>query len=65
YHKTEFGKLFVEYAVVLPDQIESGMEKDFWALWQKWRGKIAVDLHKDSGRPDTPLSESAQGKDEL
>ncbi|KAK9413113.1 hypothetical protein SUNI508_12098 [Seiridium unicorne] len=66
YHKTEFGKLYVEYVVVLPDQLESGMEKDFWALWQKWRGKLAVDLHKDSGRPDTPISDQGQDKkDEL
>ncbi|CAK7201009.1 DnaJ-related protein scj1 [Sporothrix eucalyptigena] len=54
YHKTEFGNLYVEYAVVLPDQMESGMEKEFWAVWQKWRGKIGVDLHKDSGRPERP-----------
>jgi len=54
YHKTEFGNLFVEYVVVLPDQMEGGMEKEFWAVWQKWRGKIGVDLHKDSGRPDAP-----------
>ncbi|KIH87963.1 hypothetical protein SPBR_05013 [Sporothrix brasiliensis 5110] len=56
YHKTEFGNLYVEYAVVLPDQMESGMEKEFWSLWQKWRGKIGVDLHKDSGRPDRPVA---------
>ena len=52
YHKTEFGNLFVEYIVVLPDQMESGMEKELWALFQKWRLKKGVDLHKDSGRPD-------------
>ncbi|KAK1778892.1 hypothetical protein QBC45DRAFT_412747 [Copromyces sp. CBS 386.78] len=55
YHKTEYGNLYVEYTVVLPDQMESGMEKEFWALWEKWRGKIGVDLHKDSGRPDQPV----------
>ncbi|KAK3942231.1 hypothetical protein QBC46DRAFT_284208 [Diplogelasinospora grovesii] len=55
YHKLEFGNLYVEYTVVLPDQMEKGMEKDFWALWQKWRGKLAVDLHKDSGRPEKPV----------
>lgn len=54
YHKTEYGNLYVEYAVVLPDQMESGMEKEFWTVWQKWRGKLGVDLHKDSGRPDRP-----------
>ncbi|KAL2021803.1 hypothetical protein VTK56DRAFT_6577 [Thermocarpiscus australiensis] len=54
YHKTEFGNLYVEYVVVLPDQMESGMEKELWALFQKWRAKIGVDLHKDSGRPERP-----------
>jgi DnaJ-related protein SCJ1 len=63
YHKTEFGNLMVKYTVVLPDQMEKGMEKEFWALWEKWRKKNGVDLHKDSGRPDKPLG--ANGKDEL
>ncbi|KAH8820859.1 hypothetical protein F5884DRAFT_720257 [Xylogone sp. PMI_703] len=63
YHKTEFGDLLVEYVVVLPDQMESGMEKDFWALWEKWKKKNGVDLHKDSGRPDSPII--PQNKDEL
>jgi DnaJ-related protein SCJ1 len=62
YHQVQFGKLYVEYVVVLPDQIPSGMEKDFWALWGKWRGKIGVDLQKDSGRPDKP---PIAGHDEL
>nr|POE75786.1 dnaj-related protein scj1 [Quercus suber] len=48
---SEFGKLHVEYVIVLPDQMESGMEKEFWALWEKWRKKNGVDLNKDSGRP--------------
>ncbi|KFX91092.1 hypothetical protein V490_06086 [Pseudogymnoascus sp. VKM F-3557] len=60
YHKTKFGNLFVEYTVVLPDQMEKGMEKDFWALWEKWRMKKGVDLGKDSGRPVKPAV-----KDEL
>ena len=47
----EFGKLYVEYVVVLPDQMEKPMEKDFWALWEKWKSKKGVDLGKDSGRP--------------
>lgn len=51
YHKHEFGNLYVTYEVILPDQMEKGMEKDFWALWEKWRGKKGVDLRKDSGRP--------------
>ncbi|KAL2262456.1 hypothetical protein VTK26DRAFT_1240 [Humicola hyalothermophila] len=55
YHKTEFGNLYVEYVVVLPDQMESGMEKELWQLFQKWRAKKGVDLHKDSGRPDKPV----------
>jgi DnaJ-related protein SCJ1 len=50
-HGEEFGSLNVEYAVVLPDQMESGMEKDFFTLWEKWRKKNGVDLGKDSGRP--------------
>lgn len=55
YHKHEFGNLYITYEVVLPDQMESGMEKEFWALWEKWRLKKGVDLHKDSGRPDVPV----------
>jgi DnaJ-related protein SCJ1 len=47
----EFGALHVEYYVVLPDQMESGMEKEFWAVWEKWRSKKAVHLERDSGRP--------------
>ena len=47
----EFGSLHVEYVVILPDQMESGMEKEFWAIWDKWRSKKGVDLGKDSGRP--------------
>jgi DnaJ-related protein SCJ1 len=46
-----FGSLHVEYVVVLPDEMEKGMEKDFVELWEKWRTKKGVDLHKDSGRP--------------
>ncbi|KAK4179898.1 putative DnaJ-related protein [Triangularia setosa] len=52
YHKTQFGNLYVEYTVILPDQMESGMEKELWALFQKYRAKNGVDLHKDSGRPE-------------
>ncbi|KAH8591225.1 hypothetical protein B0O99DRAFT_690834 [Bisporella sp. PMI_857] len=63
YHKTEFGDLLVEYIVVLPDQMEKPMEKDFWSLWEKWRKKNGVDLHKDSGRPEKP--EMPVTKDEL
>jgi len=63
YHQTKFGDLLVEYTVVLPDQMERGMEKDFWNMWEKWRKKIGVDLQKDSGRPLKP--EMPKGKDEL
>ena len=55
----EFGKLFVEYVVVLPDEMESGMEKEFWAIWEKWRKKKGVNLQQDSGRPASSI------KDEL
>ena len=47
----EYGKLYIEYTVVLPDQMDKAMEKDFWALWEKYRLKKGVDLGKDSGRP--------------
>lgn len=47
----DFGKLYVEYVVVLPDQMEKGMEKDFWAMWEKYRKKNGVHLDTDSGRP--------------
>ena len=57
--KHEFGKLHVEYVVVLPDQMDKAMEKDFWSLWEKWRKKKGVNLAKDSGRPPRA------GRDEL
>ena len=47
----EYGNLLVEYTVVLPDRVEKPMEKEFWALWEKWRKKIGVNLAKDAGRP--------------
>ena len=59
----EFGSLFVEYTVVLPDEMESGMEKDFFALWEKWRKLKGVDLAVDSGRPIP--EDPYEGKDEL
>jgi DnaJ-related protein SCJ1 len=46
-----YGALHVEYVIVLPDQMEKSMEKDFWNIWDKWRKKKGVDLLKDSGRP--------------
>jgi DnaJ-related protein SCJ1 len=45
----EFGDLHVEYYVMLPDQMESGMEKEFWSVWEKWRTK-SVHLDTDSGK---------------
>ncbi|EZF34396.1 DnaJ protein homolog [Trichophyton mentagrophytes] len=50
----EFGSLYIEYIVVLPDQMESGMEKDFFSLFEKWRKKNGVNLQEDSGRPIPP-----------
>ena len=47
----EYGKLYVEYVVVLPDQMESGMEKEFWAVWEKYRKKNKINLMEDIGRP--------------
>lgn len=61
YHKTEFGDLHVQYTVVLPDQMQGAMEKEFWSIFEKWRGKVGVDLGKDSGRP----APDDQGHDEL
>lgn len=58
----EPGNLYIEYTVILPDQMESGMEKEFFALWEKWRQKKGVDLGKDSGRPAVTPSAA---KDEL
>lgn len=62
--ETQYGALHVEYVVVLPDQLEKGMEKDFWAVWEKWRSKNGVDLGKDSGRPVGDPS-GKKGHDEL
>jgi DnaJ-related protein SCJ1 len=61
-NETVYGALHVEYVVILPDQLESGMEKEFWAVWEKWRTKKGVHLGKDSGRPDGPIG---KGHDEL
>lgn len=45
------GNLHVEFVVVLPDAMDSGMEKEFHSLWEKWRKKKGVDLSKEFGRP--------------
>ncbi|EFY88988.1 DnaJ- protein scj1 [Metarhizium acridum] len=55
-HQHEFGNLYVTYEVILPDQMDKKMESDFWDLWEKWRAKKGVDLHKDSGRPESPIA---------
>jgi len=54
YHKTEFGNLYVEYDVILPDQMENSLRKDLKAVFEKYRKKHG-DLHKDSGRPEKPV----------
>jgi DnaJ-related protein SCJ1 len=64
HHKEEYGNLFVQYTVVLPDQMEKGMEKDFWSTWEKWRKKVGVDLEKDSGKMEV-AKENLRKKDEL
>ncbi|KAJ5888766.1 hypothetical protein N7495_008807 [Penicillium taxi] len=55
--EAEPGNIYVEYHVVLPDQMESGMEKEFFALWEKWHKQTGVDLAADSGRPIPPLDD--------
>ncbi|CAE7000153.1 hypothetical protein CFE70_000934 [Pyrenophora teres f. teres 0-1] len=47
----QFGDLHVEYVVVLPDQMEKGMEKDFWGVWEKYRKKAGVSIDAELGRP--------------
>ncbi|KAI5210105.1 DnaJ protein-like protein [Aureobasidium subglaciale] len=59
----EYGNLHVEYTVILPDQMDKNMEKDFWNTWDKWRRKSGVDLQKDAGRP-APVA-AGSGHDEL
>lgn len=58
----KFGNLYIEYNVILPDQLDKSMEKDFWSLWDKWRSKKGVDLAKDLGRPPPKIFGS---RDEL
>ncbi|KAG0129500.1 hypothetical protein HOY82DRAFT_505663 [Tuber indicum] len=41
----QYGNLLVEYVVILPDQMESGMRKDINAVFEKWRKKKGVDLY--------------------
>ncbi|KAK1756843.1 hypothetical protein QBC47DRAFT_341678 [Echria macrotheca] len=66
YHKTQFGKLYVEYTVVLPDQLEAGFRKELKGVFDKYRKKKGVDLHKDSGRPEKPvMSDEGREHEEL
>jgi DnaJ-related protein SCJ1 len=51
----QWGDLHVEYVVVLPDMMEKGMEKEFWATWEKWRKKRGKVLDKEWGRPEEPI----------
>ena len=52
----DYGSLVVEYVVILPDQMERGMEKDFWTMWEKYRKKGGgVQLDKDLGRPERSI----------
>ncbi|KAL1596155.1 DnaJ-related protein scj1 [Nothophoma quercina] len=62
----QYGNLHVEYVVVLPDQMEKGMEKDFWAVWDKYRKKSGVVLDKALNRPEGEIKmPDADGHDEL
>ena len=45
-----YGNLYVEYTVVLPDEMDSAMQNDFHALWEKWRNKVGVNLDEQNGR---------------
>ncbi|KAJ4346572.1 DnaJ- protein scj1 [Didymosphaeria variabile] len=61
-----YGSLHVEYVVVLPDQMEKGMEKDFWGVWEKYRKKSGKVLDEEWGRPKEPIvMPSADEHDEL
>jgi DnaJ-related protein SCJ1 len=51
----QHGSLHVEYVVVLPDQMEKAMEKDFWGMWDKYRNKNGVQLDKALDRPEGPV----------
>ncbi|KAF2876689.1 hypothetical protein BDV95DRAFT_625871 [Massariosphaeria phaeospora] len=62
----QFGALHVEYVIVLPDQMEKAMEKDFWGVWEKYRKKHTVSLDKENGRPEGPIvMPTDDGHDEL
>jgi DnaJ-related protein SCJ1 len=50
-----YGNLHVEYVVVLPDQMDKAMEKEFWSVWEKWRKKKGVQLDREMQRPVGPI----------
>jgi DnaJ-related protein SCJ1 len=58
--KTRYGKLYVEYSVVLPDKMTTEMEDDFRATFDKWRRKVGTNLRGKRIGGDGP-----QGHDEL
>jgi DnaJ-related protein SCJ1 len=60
-----YGSLHVEYVVVLPDQMEKGMEKDFWGVWEKYRKKTGKVLDEELGRPKEPIIMPGADHDEL
>jgi DnaJ-related protein SCJ1 len=51
----QFGDLHVEYVVVLPDQMEKSMEKEFWSVWEKYRAKKGVSIDAELNRPQEPI----------
>jgi DnaJ-related protein SCJ1 len=61
----QWGSLHVEYVVILPDQMEKGMEKEFWGVWEKWRKKGGKILDDELGRPKEPIKMPEGGHDEL
>lgn len=55
----DVGALHVEYVVIIPDQMDAAVEKQFWDLWEGIRGKKGrVDLGVDSGRPPVVISDA-------
>lgn len=43
----KFGDLYVEYKVILPDQMKSGMRKELWSVFEKWRKKEQEEAAKN------------------
>jgi DnaJ-related protein SCJ1 len=61
----QFGSLHVEYVVILPDQMEKGMEKDFHGVWEKWRKKKGKVLDEELERPKEAIKMPEPDHDEL